>query len=211
MDEPIFSKPIWRKVYIEDYFIIKRVDLGENPKELLDNEVSDFQKSNPYKSVPENWLPEYHLERYLEQYVIIGSYHNQGHWDWITGKNDKSSLIYNVRLDQDREGALTKSEIKRKNPIFAILYEERHEHENNYHVFRIHDHAEMSADRMIKAEYPGTPKGKYYIFRFDEEITLGKLDIHKLISATRINEREKFTEYAPLFKQCKELIEYRLE
>ena len=94
-------------------------------------------------------------------------------------------------------------------PRFAILYEAGHEAENKYHVFRIHDFAEMTEERMRQALYPREPKGDYFIFRFDEEVSLGRLDISRLISTHRIFDKN-YVENAPLYATGKELLDYRL-
>lgn len=193
---------------LEEFFEITKVDLGYNPQEELEKKVEAYQAEHPYAPTPENWLPEYHVERYLEDYFVVGSYHDQEHWDWITGKNDRGTLIYNVRLDEHRKGAIHKSRIRAMKPRFAILYEEGHEAENRYHVFRIHDFAIMIEDRMRQALYPREPQGDYFIFRFDEEVALGRFDIHNLISTHRISDKD-FTEGAPIFLTGKELMDFR--
>ena len=194
---------------LNEFFEIKSVTLGENPKEQLEQQVAQYQAEHPYSPVPEDWLPEYHVERYLDDYFVVGLYHDQEHWDWITGKNDRGSLIYNVRLDPTRQGAMPKSRIRKMRPKFAILYEEGHEEENKYHVFRIHDFAEMSEGRMRQALYPREPKGDYFVFRFDEEVSIGNFDIHRLISTHRVFDNN-FVEGAPIYPIGRELMDYRL-
>ena len=194
---------------LEEFFEITTVELGDNPKEELEKKVEQYQASHPYAPTPENWLPDYHVERYAEEHFVIGLYHDQEHWDWITGKNDKGTLIYNVRLSKDREGSIPKSRIRAMKPKFAILYEEGHETENKYHVFRIHDYAEMSEKRMEQALYPRKPQGDYFIFRFDEEVSIGRFDIASLIDTHRIFDRD-FVENAPLYPTGEELMRFRL-
>ena len=145
----------------------------------------------------------------MDACFLIGSYHDQAHWDWITGKNDRGTLIYNVRLDKSRPGAQTKTRLRALKPRFAILYEQGHEHENNYWVFRIHDTAVMDEERMRASQYPRTPRGDYFIFRFDEEISFGRIDIHKLISEKRINDHN-YADYAPIFVSGEQLRAYCL-
>jgi hypothetical protein len=192
---------------LSEFFEIKSVTLGENPKEPLKRQVERYQKEHPYAPVPENWLPDYHVERYLDDYFVVGLYHDQAHWDWITGKNDRGSLIYNVRLDPERQGSMPKSRIRRMRPKFAILYEEGHE--DKYHVFRIHDYAEMTEDRMRQALYPREPQGDYFVFRFDEEVSIGRFDIHRLISTRRVFDTN-FIEGGPVYPTGKELMDYKL-
>ena len=92
---------------------------------------------------------------------------------------------------------------------FAILYEYGHEHENRYRVFRVHHHAVMTAERMKKSLYPHDPKSKkYFCYVFDEEVTLGNIDINSLLSFERIDNKN-YIEGAPIFKTCKELVKFR--
>ena len=63
----------------------------------------------------------------------------------------------------------------------------------------------MTEERMRQALYPREPKGDYFIFRFDEEVSIGKFDIHKLISSHRISDKD-FIEGAPLYIKGQELL-----
>lgn len=193
---------------LSEFFEIDKVNLGDNPREQLEKKVEKYRTEHPYSPVPKNWLPEYHIERYLNDYFVVGMYHDSKHWDWITGKNDRGTLIYNVRLDPNREGAQVKSRIRQMKPKFAVLYEKGREKENNYHVFRIHDFAVMSEERMRQAQYPRTPQGDYFIFRFDEEVSLGGLNLRKFIEEHRVNDTD-FKEGAPLYPKGEELMKFR--
>lgn len=190
-----------------EHFIIDPLTLGESPKESLEAQVAQHQAESAHKATPQQFLPQYPIEGFMDAYFLIGSYHDQAHWDWITGKNDRGTLIYNVRLDPDRDGAQVKTRLKKMGVKFAILYEEGHEKENMCRVFRIHDTAVMDEERMRASQYPREPKGDYFIFRFDDEISLGNLDIHQLISTKRIFEQH--ADYAPIFVKGEELKEYR--
>ena len=170
--------------------------------------MATYQANHPYNPTPENWLPDYHVEGYLDKYFVVGMYHDKEHWDWITGKNDRGTLIYNVRLDKGRQGSMPKSRIRAMKPQFAILYESGHESENRYHVFRIHDFAEMPEERMRLALYPREPKGDYFIFRFDEEVSIGRFDINRYICEKRLE--EGYIEGMPLYPTGEELIKYKL-
>ena len=187
-----------------EHFIIDPLTLGESPKESLEAQVAEHQAENASKAAPQRFLPQYPIEGFMDAYFLIGSYHDQAHWEWITGKNDRGTLIYHVRLGKERAGAQVKTRLKDMRPKFAILYEEGHEHANRYRVFRIHDTAVMDEERMRTSLYPREPKGDYFIFRFDDEISLGNIDINTLISAKRID-----ADYAPIFVKGEELIRYR--
>lgn len=192
---------------LSEYFVITPIDkLGDNPKEKLDQEAKLYQTTHPY--TPASQLPDYHVEGNLDRYFVVGLYHDQEHWDWITGKNDKGSLIYNVRLTKDRAGAQKESQIRKMKPKFVILYEEGHEADNIYHVFRVHDYAVMNQARMERAEYPknnGGPKGDYFIFRFDEEISIGRYDIAQVVS-----DMQKGNSGTPVYLKGEDLLKYKL-
>jgi hypothetical protein len=167
---------------LKNFFAIEPLTLGDNPKTALENKVNEYQAEVNKAAALSDRLPQYFVERYKQDYFVIGLYHDQAHWDWITGKNDRGTLIYNVRLDKQREGYQVQSSIRKMKPKFVILYEENHLHENKYHVFRVHDYAKMTEERMRQALYPGDPKGDYFIFRMDEEITIGAYDIHAVVN-----------------------------
>lgn len=191
---------------LKNFFIIEKVNLGDNPKTQLEGRVADYQAAHPYQPVPTDWLPQYYVERYVDNYFVIGLYHDQAHWDWITGKNDRGTLIYNVRLG-NRDGAIPESRIRAMKPKFVILYEQDHLHENKYHVFRVHDYAKMSKERMQLALYPD-PKGDYFIFRMDEEVSIGTFDINQAVNEYIIENKLEH-KGQPIYLTGKELLKYK--
>lgn len=195
---------------LSEFFVIEPIHLGDDPKERLDARRAEYQAAHPYTPTPANWLPEYHVERYAEQYFVIGMYHDREHWDWITGKNDKGELIYNVRLGS-RPGGETEAKIRQRHPRFVILYEEGSEALNNYHVFHIHNITFRKQEQMEQSQYPsnhGGPRGNYLVFRFDEEVSIGRFDINEVISRRRFN--RDYVEGAPIYLTGAELLQYRL-
>ena len=167
---------------IESAFVVKKVEDLDAPLDVAIEKADRVAVENVPKEGDADMLPRYFVERYKQDYFVIGLYHDQAHWDWITGKNDRGTLIYNVRLDKQREGYQVQSSIRKMKPKFVILYEENHLDENKYHVFRVHDYAKMTEERMRQALYPGDPKGDYFIFRMDEEITIGAYDINAVVN-----------------------------
>lgn len=77
-----------------------------------------------------------------------------------------------------------------------------------FHVFRIHDTAVMSEERIRDSYYPREPKGDYFIFRFDEEVTIGNFDIAKLIGIHRLS-TAGYKEGTPIFVKGEQLLRYR--
>ena len=189
---------------LKDSFYVVPCKLGDDPKTLLP-EVAPLVEGI---QVPSSFLTMHYLERYLDKTILVGCYHDEAHLNWILGKNDKGTLIYNIRVGKEREGGQIKAHLDKMVVSFVVLYEYGHEHENKYRVFHVHHHAYIKEDRMRETLYPSEPKGNYFCYVFDEEVTLGKLDIQRLISQKRIDDRE-YIDGAPIFMSGKELIKFR--
>ena len=189
---------------LKDSFYVVPCKLGDDPKTLLP-EVAPLAEGI---QVPSSFLTMHYLERYLDKTILVGCYHDEAHLNWILGKNDKGSLIYNIRVGKEREGGQIKAHLDKMVVSFVVLYEYGHEHENKYRVFHVHHHAYIKEDRMRETLYPSEPKGNYFCYVFDEEVTLGKLDVQRLISQKRIDDRE-YIDGAPIFMSGKEIIKFR--
>lgn len=189
---------------LKDSFYVVPCKLGDDPKTLLP-EVAPLVEGI---QVPSSFLTMHYLERYLDKTILVGCYHDEAHLNWILGKNDKGTLIYNIRVGKEREGGQIKAHLDKMVVSFVVLYEYGHEHENKYCVFHVHHHAYIKEDRMRETLYPSEPKGNYFCYVFDEEVTLGKLDVQRLISQKRIDDRE-YIDGAPIFMSGKELIKFR--
>lgn len=190
---------------LKDAFYVVECNIGDNPKRLLPK-VTPLAKG--MMASPSDFLTMHYLEKYQDKMIVIGCYHDEAHLQWILGNNDKGTLIYNLRVGKDRHGALPKAQFDKMVVNFVVLYEYGHEHENKYRVFHVHHHAYIKKERMAETGYPTEPKGNYFCYVFDEEVTLGMLDIHKLISEERIGNRE-YVDGAPIFRSGAELMKYR--
>lgn len=189
---------------LKDSFYVVPCKLGDDPKTLLP-EVAPLAEGI---QVPSSFLTMHYLERYLDKTILVGCYHDEAHLNWILGKNDKGTLIYNIRVGKEREGGQIKAHLDKMVVSFVVLYEYGHEHENKYRVFHVHHHAYIKEDRMRETLYPSESKGNYFCYVFDEEVTLGNLDVHRLISQKRIDDRE-YVDGAPIFMTGKEIIKFR--
>ncbi|MEH2917216.1 restriction endonuclease [Segatella copri] len=189
---------------LKDSFYVVPCKIGDDPKTLLP-EVTPFVEG---MQVPSSFLTMHYLERYLDKTILVGCYHDEAHLNWILGKNDKGTLIYNIRVGKEREGGQIKAHLDKMAVSFVVLYEYGHEHENKYRVFHVHHHAFIKKDRMRETLYPSESKGNYFCYVFDEEVTLGNLDVHRLISQKRIDDRE-YIDGAPIFMTGKEIIKFR--
>lgn len=182
---------------LKDAFYVEPCNIGDNPRKILKNVTS----ATTIGTIPTtNFLTMHYLEKYLDKSIVIGCYKSKEHLDWILGKNDKGTLIYNLRLGKDIVGGQTKARLDKMVVSFVILYEFGKESENKYRVFHVHHHATMNADRLKKSLYPHNPNAdKYFCYVFDEEVTLGELEIKDLVSK----------DGSPVFKKGDELIKFR--
>ncbi len=200
---------------LSKYFVIQPCNMGQDPQEVL---RSDIKQELEQPIATPQWLTIHYLERNLNRGILVGYYKNKEHLQWILGHNDKGSLIYNVRLklksDEDiRDGAHTESFYKKKNIHFAILYTDGVETTGEYRVFHVRDMAgRVTAERMRDTDYPLDVNGNYTFFRFDEEVSIGRLDINALISYTKQKHLEKYGTYIacePLFCSAEEVLKFR--
>lgn len=162
-------------------------------------------------SISRDLLTMHFIERYAEDYFIIGCYKSEAHWNWINGDNDKGTLIYNIRVKTqkgpNRPGAIAPSELEGKRARFVILYEYGKENNNEYHVFHVHHNARMNAERMKEAKYP-TPNGSYYCYVFDEEVQLSaEINIAKIINNARLSTNPEYEDGKPIFIKGKDLLD----
>lgn len=202
---------------LENYFIIEPCKMGKDPTDVLHDKVeTEFSKALK----PSQWLSFHYLQKTPSDGVMFGYYHDEDHLRWILGKNDKGSLIYNVRLKvgkaESRDGAHSAIFYKNKKVRFVILYTDNFTETGEYRVFHVKDHAaRVSGERMAKTWYPTTnrnnkPLGDYFFFRFDEEVNIARFDIRKAIEKAKLklnDEQHSITSYEPLFLTCEELLE----
>lgn len=193
---------------LEDAFYVEPCRIGDNPKNVLEGKMTQPPTARSEGATTTNFLTLHYLEKYLDKSILIGCYKNQAHLDWILGKNDRGTLIYNVRLGKDIPGGQVKTQLDKMIVSFVVLYEYGKESENNYRVFHVHHHATMTADRLKKSLYPGEPNAeKYFCYVFDEEVTLGNIDVAVLLSQERY--KMLVAEGAPVFVIGEKLVNYK--
>ena len=178
--------------------------LGDNPAELL----AKVKQAAP-APIASSLLTMHHIERYFDKHFLIGCYNTQEQLDWILGKNDKGTNLYNLRLKTrkgpNRAGAIPPSLLKGMDVKFVVLYDNNNR--NQYRVFHVHHHATMTEERMRQAWYPH-PEGSYFCYVFDEEVTIGSLDVANVIADW--NEANPTEETGtPIFLTGEQLLEYR--
>ena len=196
------------------YFVIEKCGMGQDPQEVL-KPVIEKELQQPV--VQSQWLTLHYLERYAGKGILVGYYKDKEHLQWIMGNNDKGSLVYNVRLqlrgEEPRDGAHTAGFYNKQNVQFAILYTDGVEQTGEYRVFHVKDTAsKVTEERMRGTWYPFEVKGPHFFFRFDEEVTIGKLQIRKLLEHLRLKHFDEFKSHVegePMFTTAEELLTYR--
>lgn len=234
-DSDIYKENLALREQLSNYFAIvplaKSTDeigqlkLGENPEAILQNMVIAGRKQQATDYIQPQWLTEHHLERYPNSGVTIGFYRNEQHLRWILGDNNRGTLIYNVRAHrvkdlkegEVRQGSHTENWYNKQKTMFVILYTDGYEKTGKYRVFHVKDHAYLEKKDVLETKYPtknpnGQPESDYYLYRFDEEVSIGKIDIVRLIdelSSQAIFSTEGYVQNQPLFITAQDLIRYR--
>lgn len=188
--------------------------MGADPQKVLKEEIEkELKKPMPTSQ----YLTLHYLERYKDRGVLVGYYKDEEHLQWILGNNDKGSLVYNVRLqlkgEEPRAGAHSAGFYDKKNVQFVILYTDDAERTGEYRVFHVKDTAsKVTEERMRETWYPFDVNGPFFFFRFDEEVTLGKLRFADLFKNLRESHRKEFDSFSPgepLFTTAENLLKYR--
>lgn len=198
---------------LKKHFIIDECGMGKDPQTILQSQIE--QEIQKPVSSPQ-WLTLHYLERYAGKGIMVGYYKDEDHLKWILGNNDKGTLVYNVRLkgEEPREGAHSANFYINKHVQFVILYTDNVNTTGEYRVFHVKDTAsKVTEERMRKTWYPSEVKGAFFFYRFDEEVSLGNLDIVSLLEYLKVKhlkEHEKYTPGEPLFGTAEEAKEFRI-
>ncbi len=70
----------------------------------------------------------------------------------------------------------------------------------------------MTEERMRQALYPREPKGDYFIFRFDEEVSIRDINLVERLNPTQLNIFYKDRiKGAPIYLTGQELVQYLIK
>ena len=165
------------------------------------------------------FLTMHYLENYSTTSFLIGIINDDDHLNWIFSRQGgKRDDAYNVRIGKDVAGGVVKSRDEIRHAKFVVLYYAGKESEGIYKAFRVKNIGEMTKEQMTKTGYKDPHHDKYLCYFFDEEITLGNLDIEKIIeddknkffeSIKNNHVYEPYPKGRPIYLEGKMLIEYR--
>lgn len=77
-----------------------------------------------------------------------------------------------------------------------------------YKAFRVKNTGELSREQMLKQGYINPRHDRYFCYFFDEEITLGELDIDGIIQAEK-SKSAGYDKGMPIYLKGSELIKFR--
>lgn len=186
---------------LKQNFEVKECSIGVDPSSVLEKIPRKLHVAPAARFLTQHWL-----ENYMDANIVVGCYKSQEHLDWILGKNDKGTLLYNVRLDKNRAGAQLITQTRERKVSFVVLYDIE-DVAKEPQVFRVHHTAVMDEARMRLAQYPN-PQGRYFCYVFDEEVSLGKLDVAEFLSQESI--KDGYVKGAPIYVKGEELIKFRM-
>jgi hypothetical protein len=199
---------------LKQYFFVEQCPLGELPYDIL-----PVVKPHARVEIPKNFLTMHYLENYPDTSFLIGIVNGEEHLKWILGRDGgKRDDAYNVRIGKDVPGGVVKSRDEIRHAKFVLLYLAGKENEGVYKVFRVKNIGEMSKMQMVKTGYIDPHYDSYLCYFFDEEVTLGNININKIIEddkkafieRTRFNHvLEKYPEGHPIYLEGRQLINYR--
>lgn len=199
---------------LKQYFFVEQCPLGELPYDIL-----PVVTPHARVEIPKNFLTMHYLENYPDTSFLIGIVNGEDHLKWILGRDGgKRDDAYNVRIGKDVPGGVVKSRDEIRHAKFVLLYLAGKENEGVYKVFRVKNIGEMSKMQMVKTGYIDPHYDSYLCYFFDEEVTLGNININKIIEddkkafieRTRFNHvLEKYPEGHPIYLEGRQLINYR--
>lgn len=181
-------------------FVIAKCPLGTDPATVV---FAEAPITTP--PVPKRFLTHHWIENYLEKYFLVGCCKDAAHRGWILGRSKfKRMDLYNGL--GERAGAVVADAALTRSPKFLILYDVASPFA--YSVYRIKSGMRYEKARMVKMGYTSA-KCDYYCYVLDEEVSLGDLDVAKLLADWKREKGDDFRLGAPIYLKGGELIGFR--
>ena len=192
---------------IDLYFYRAECNLGTNPASL---ESLPKIVPSPVEYVPKEFRSKYFFEAYMNSNFLIGCYKNTEHLSWIFGRIGKRDNMYNIRIDKNREGSISKNKAK-KAPDFLFLYNMNDPTTEGLMVFKIHNAADTPYEFMLKTHYPGLKEGRNYVSYIleDDPITFGEINIRQLLRDYK-SVHQDYKKGMPIYMLGKDIKPYRM-
>lgn len=200
---------------VGQYFYVEPCHLGDDPYEKLKDKIQSQEERVEKTIGNQSFITIHYLENYLNDYVLIGHVKDKEHLDWIFSKFTdykfkknghrqpfgKYSNIYNVRCGSDREGAIKRTQKGTSHVRFVVLCD--CDDEKIYGVYRAEYTSHIFTNKQMSELKYTNPDGPYRCYILEEEVSIGDIDISRLIAD------KQYEKYAPIYLTAEELIKYR--
>lgn len=154
----------------------------------------------PTDDIPDaDMLPRYYLERYKDAEILIGVCKGDRYMDWIL-----QNKLYNIRIDEQREGGFKRSELFKRQPKFVIIYNEE---TYMYRAFLSEKGKTWSKEQMETSGYPNVKSDLYYVFPLNEEVNIGDYNIRNFVNWYCTNNQLGVN--TPVFTKVEELLKHK--
>jgi hypothetical protein len=154
----------------------------------------------PTEDIPDaDMLPRYYLEKYKDAEILIGVCKGDNYMDWIL-----QNKLYNIRIDEQREGGFKRSELFKRQPKFVIIYNEE---TYVYRAFLSEKGKTWSKEQMETSGYPNVKSDQYYVFPLNEEVNIGDYNIRNFVNWYCTNNQLGVN--TPVFTKVEELLKHK--
>lgn len=154
----------------------------------------------PTDDIPDaDMLPRYYLEKYKDEEILIGVCKGDNYMDWIL-----QNKLYNIRIDEQREGGFKRSELFKRQPKFVIIYNEE---TYVYRAFLSEKGKTWSKEQMETSGYPNVKSDQYYVFPLNEEVNIGDYNIRNFVNWYCTNNQLGVN--TPVFTKVEELLKHK--
>ena len=191
---------------IDQYFYRASCELGTNPSTL-----KSLPKviPTPVEYIPNEFRTRYFFEAFMNSNFLVGCYKSTDHLNWIFSRIGKRDNMYNIRIDKNRDGSISKYKAK-KAPDFLFLYNLDEPTTEGLMMFKIHNAADTPYEFMKKTHYPGLKEGRNYVSYILEQdpITFGDIDIVQLLNDYKTSHQD-YKKGEPIYMLGRDLKQYR--
>lgn len=187
---------------LENAFVVKEVDEQNATLDMAIEGAAIEAKevlecAGKAEDIPAaDMLPRYYLGKYLNEEVLVGVCKGDNYLQWIL-----ANKLYNVRIDEQREGGYKRSYFNNRNPKFVIIYDYE---TYAYRVFLSAKGKLRSKDDMNQLGYPEPKSEYYYVYSLVEEVNIGDFDIKKIVNAYWTH--NKMSTGTPIFTTIKDFL-----
>lgn len=196
-------------------FLIKDCKVGENPQKVLAEMVAEETTAvnHPVEANVDDqqYLTRHHIQRYLDEYFLIGYCLNDPHFNWMHSRHKhKKCSLYNVRVGSAVNGGVNARLRVVRSPRFLILYNGVECSEPwAVHVYRIRGvKAYSEEDMRSKLECDIHHHCGYLCYELDEEVLFGTVDIHALINDVKVEKGDGYKLGEPIFRKGAEIQQF---